>query len=176
MSLRKSIAWLGQECWPSHSQTSSKGVPCDLQWKSGCTSHTKGFVESLTTGKSKGYEDDFTSLVWPSRECFSAKVFSSIGFASLLLKFNITALHNNFTVQSLYFLSTCTMILKTKKAGLRELLPVGVSVIGGERHSMWNPLSHASQNKRLSCNQPCKSLSDIHNTSQFQNFYVQQAV
>lgn len=31
-----------------------------------------------------------------------------------------------------------------------ESLPVGVSVIGGERHSMWNPLSHASQNNRLS--------------------------
>ena len=31
-------------------------------------------------------------------------------------------------------------------------LPVGVSVIGGDRHSMWNPLSHASQNKRLSWN------------------------
>lgn len=33
-----------------------------------------------------------------------------------------------------------------------ENLPVGVSVIGGDRHSMWNPLSHASQNKRLSWN------------------------
>jgi len=66
-------------------------------------------------------------------------------------KFNITA----FTVLSKYndF---------SNRESRRALLPVGVSVIGGERHSMWNPLSQASQNKRLSCNQPFKSLNLSH--------------
>lgn len=66
----------------------------------------------------------------------------------------------------MYMLTAIMIPIVSKRV---TTVPVGVSVIGGERHSMWNPLSHASQNKRLSCNEPHKILSYIHNTHCFKS-------